>query len=202
MSESLELLQDTLEDTRQDIKNHIVLLFDQGKHEAMVPQNQLASAILEYITKIQELQTELEPEKQPPIESNDDELSEAPDYQVYAVDSEVVHTLRESFTFTRPAAFELNGERIEARTWQAMLVKTCELLLMLDRDRFVAFENDPAMRGRKQKHFSSDPANMRNPIKIDNSNLLNIPVRRSRSSGELETACPELGTALDNFFTR
>jgi hypothetical protein len=30
---------------------------------------------------------------------------------------------------------------------------------------------------------------------------LNIPVRRSRSSGELETACPELETALDNFFT-
>lgn len=31
---------------------------------------------------------------------------------------------------------------------------------------------------------------------------LHIPVRRSRSSGELETACPELGTALDNCFTR
>ena len=25
---------------------------------------------------------------------------------------------------------------------------------------------------------------------------LNIPVRRSRSSGETETACPELGTAI------
>jgi len=28
---------------------------------------------------------------------------------------------------------------------------------------------------------------------------LNILVRRSRSSGDLETACPELGTALDSF---
>jgi len=27
---------------------------------------------------------------------------------------------------------------------------------------------------------------------------MNILVRRSRSSGDLETACPELGTALDN----
>jgi hypothetical protein len=26
--------------------------------------------------------------------------------------------------------------------------------------------------------------------------LVNIPVRRSRSSGETETACPELGTAI------
>ena len=26
--------------------------------------------------------------------------------------------------------------------------------------------------------------------------IVNIPVRRSRSSGETETACPELGTAI------
>ena len=31
---------------------------------------------------------------------------------------------------------------------------------------------------------------------------VHILMRRSRSSGYLETACPELGTAFDNFFTR
>ncbi len=30
---------------------------------------------------------------------------------------------------------------------------------------------------------------------------MNIPVRRSRSSGDLETACPELGTAIGYFYS-
>lgn len=173
LSESLELLRDTMEDTRQDIKKLLDILYDQGQHDEMIPHIQLASSISEYITKTQELQTALELEDQLPLESDDEgeDKNELPDYQAYAVDSEVVHTLRESFTYTRPAAFELRERRMETRTWQAMLVNTCEILLGLDMERLMSFETDPAMRGRKQKMFSSDPTNMRKPIKIENSNL-------------------------------
>lgn len=62
LSESLGLLSDTMEDTRQEIKEKIIMLFEQGQHEAMVPHNQLAAALLEYIAKVQEIQAELEPE--------------------------------------------------------------------------------------------------------------------------------------------
>ena len=54
LSESLGLLSDALEDTRQVIKDKMMILFDQGQHEAMVPHNQLAAALLEYIAKVQE----------------------------------------------------------------------------------------------------------------------------------------------------
>lgn len=45
----------------------------------MVPHNQLASVILEYISQLQEL-----PEEQLLIESNDEETNVSPDYQAYA----------------------------------------------------------------------------------------------------------------------
>ena len=52
----------------------------------------------------------------------------------------------------------------------------------------------------------SDPGNQKTTIVAMANDtrimIVHIPVRRRRSSGELETACPELGTALDNFFTR
>ncbi len=171
ISVTLELLRDTMEDTRQDIKDQIMLLFDQGQHEAMIPHNQLAASILEYMARVQELQAALELEEQLLVKSNEEDEAGLPDYQAYAVDPEVVHTLHEDFTYTRPAAFEFKDNRLEVRTWQQMLVKTCEMLLNLDRERFLKFENDPTMQGRKQKLFSTNPSNIRNPHKIKDIEL-------------------------------
>lgn len=171
LSITLELLRDTMEDTRQDIRQQMMLLYDQGKHEAMIPHNQLAASILEYMARVQEIQAALEPEEQLPVKSSEEDEPGLPDYQAYTVDSEVVHTLHEDFTYTRPAAFEFKGERVEVRTWQQMLVKTCEMLLTIDRERFIKFENDPTMQGRKQKLFSTNPSNIRNPHKIKDIEL-------------------------------
>lgn len=170
LSETLGLLRDTMEDTRQDIKKLMVLLFDQGQHEAMVPHNHLAAALLEYMARVQEVQAALEPEEQT-LDAGDDGESSLPNYQAYEVDAEIVHNLHEDFTYTRPAAFEFKGDRVEVRTWQQMLIKTCEMLMALDRERFISFENDPTMQGRKQKLFSTNPANNRNPHKLKDSEL-------------------------------
>jgi len=170
LSETLGLLRDTMEDTRQDIKKLMVLLFDQGQHEAMVPHNHLAAALLEYMARVQEVQAALEPEEQA-LDAGDEGEASLPNYQAYEVDVEVVHNLHEDFTYTRPAAFEFKGERVEVRTWQQMLIKTCEMLMAFDRERFVNFENDPTMQGRKQKLFSTNPANNRNPHKLKDSEL-------------------------------
>jgi hypothetical protein len=171
LSETLELLIDTMENTRQDIKKHMVLLFDEGKHEAMIPHNKLAAAILEYMAQVQEVQAALEPEEQVMVESSENDQTGLPDYQAYAVDTEAVHTLHEDFTYTRPAAFEFKDERVEVRTWQQMLVKTCEMLMDFDYERFSSFENDPTMKGRKQKLFSTNSANNRSPHKIKDSGI-------------------------------
>lgn len=60
---------------------------------------------------------------------------------------------------------------MEVKTWQQMLVKTSEMLVTRDSAHFASFENDPAMMGRKQKLFSSDPAKIRSPYKLKDSNL-------------------------------
>lgn len=169
LSEILGLLRDTMEDTRQDIKELMVLLFDQGQHEAMVPHNNLAAAMLEYMARVQEVQAALEPEEQVIVGANEDDEPGLPDYQAYAVDSEVIHTLHEDFTYTRPAAFEFKGQRYEVRTWQQMLTKTCEILMAIDPQRFATFEDDPSMRGRKQKRISTNPANIRSPYRLKDS---------------------------------
>jgi len=171
LSVTLELLRDTMEDTRQDINKLLGNFSNQGQYEAMIPHNQLAASIIEYMARVQELQAALEPEEQLPVKSNEEDEAGLPDYQAYEVNSEVVHTLHEDFTYTRPAAFEFKGKRVEVRTWQQMLVKTCEILLTLDRESFLKFENDPTMQGRKQKLFSTNPSNMRNPHKIKDSKL-------------------------------
>ena len=133
----------------------MVLLFDQGQHEAMVPHNHLAAALLEYMARVQEVQTTLEPEEPMMVRANEDDETELPDYQAYAVDSEVIHTLHEDFTYTRPAAFEFKGSRCEVRTWQQMLTKTCEILMTSDPERFAGFEDDTSMRGAQtEAHFN------------------------------------------------
>ena len=168
LSVTLELLRDTMEDTRQDINKLLGNFSNQGQYEAMFPHIQLATAILEYMARVQELQATLEPEEQIPVKSNEEEPG-LPDYQAYAVDSEVVHTLHEDFTYTRPAAFEFKGNRVEVRTWQQMLIKTCEILLVSDPERFATFEDNPSMRGRKQKRISTNPASIRNPYRLKDS---------------------------------
>jgi len=170
LSETLELLRDTMDDTRQDIKKLLDLLYDQGQHDEMIPHIQLAAAILEYMGRVQEVQAALELEEQVMVENDTEEEQGLPNYQAYAVDSQIVHTLHEDFTYTRPAAFEFKDNRVEVRTWQQMLIKTCEMLMALDR-RFVNFENDPTMRGRKTKLFSTNPANIRSPHKLQDSEL-------------------------------
>jgi hypothetical protein len=170
LSETLELLRDTMDDTRQDIKKLLDLLYDQGQHDEMIPHIQLAASILEYMGRVQEVQAALELEEQVMVETGAEEEPGMPNYQAYAVDSQVVHTLHEDFTYTRPAAFEFKDNRVEVRTWQQMLIKTCEMLMALDR-RFVNFENDPTMRGRKTKLFSTNPANIRSPHKLQDSEL-------------------------------
>lgn len=171
ISETLGLLRENLDDTRSDIKILMMELFDQGKHEAIAPHNRLGANILEYMARIQEIQSALEPDEQIQNARIEEENKDLPDYSEYIVDCDVVHNLQEDFTFKRPAGFQLEGQRIEVKTWQQMLSKTCELLFDKDPARFKRFEHDPAMKGRKQKLVSSNPADMRNPIKIEKSDL-------------------------------
>lgn len=171
ISETLELLRGNLEDTRTNVRTLIMDLYDQGKHGAIEPHNRLGAALLEIIAKIQEIESCLEPNEMIKKDSTESEVEDASDYNAYMVDTDVIYNLHEDFTYKRPAAFEMEGQKIEVRTWQQMLCKTCELLIQKDDERFTHFENDPAMKGRKQKLFSTNPYDMRNACKLQGSEL-------------------------------
>ena len=51
---------------------------------------------------------------------------------------------------------------MEVRTWKEMLL-TCELLIAVDEEKFLKFENDPVMNGKKRKYFSKNKGDLRKP---------------------------------------
>lgn len=52
--------------------------------------------------------------------------------------------------------------------WQEVLIKTCELLLSVDEEKFFSFESKKHMNGKKNKYFSINTDNIRNPEIIGN----------------------------------
>lgn len=84
-----------------------------------------------------------------------------PNYADYAVDSTVPYSLMADFTHKRPAAFSLQGTRIEANDWKDVFVQTCEALVNTDKKIFMLFVSDKMMQGRKTTYFSKNPIGMR-----------------------------------------
>ncbi|MBA5851210.1 hypothetical protein H2684_07790 [Clostridium sp. cel8] len=93
-----------------------------------------------------------------------------PNYDEYTVDNRVEHSLYENFTHIRLFGFKINNNRlIEGRTWQEILIKTSEFLFNKDSKKFISFENNKNMNGKKNKYFSSKPEGIRKPELVANS---------------------------------
>lgn len=56
IAETLGLLRDTIEDTREDIKKRIIELYDKGDHQSIEPHVRMGTILLEYINQIQQIQ--------------------------------------------------------------------------------------------------------------------------------------------------
>lgn len=93
-----------------------------------------------------------------------------PDYAEYAVDSNIAHSLYESFTFIRPAAFLFNGKKYEVNDWKEMLLKTCSLLAQRDNEMFKKLPGSPAFKGRKTTYFGTEFLEQKN-AKIPGTDL-------------------------------
>lgn len=169
ISESLELLRTVINDTIEvfgDKMNSAVLSRDFQK---VTLYSDIAKEAHYYENKIEELISLLEVEEIQINEETDEETERRtiPNYNEYLVDNKIEHTLYENFTHKRPFGFKLNENHvIEASTWKDVLVKTCELLMAIDEKKFMSFENNDAMNGKKKKYFSVNPNSMRKPIKI------------------------------------
>ncbi|TDT71960.1 hypothetical protein EV215_0653 [Hypnocyclicus thermotrophus] len=141
ISESIELLIDTIDNLRKEIKN-----------------------IQE---KIEEVMEKLSIDEEKIEEVKEENKKDIPNYSDYKVDNNIEHNLYEDFTYKKPFGFKLNENRvIKVSSWKELLVKTCEILISINENKFISFESNDAMKGKKRKVFSSDPNELRVPRKI------------------------------------
>lgn len=104
-------------------------------------------------------------------ENGDNYDRKIPNYADYAVDSTIPYSLMEDFTHKRPAAFSLQGTRIEANDWKDVFVQTCEALVNTDKKIFMLFVSDKMMQGRKTAYFSENPIGMRKAELIQGTDI-------------------------------
>jgi len=183
LSENLELLKETLKDIIEVVGEKIqsdvshrefanLELFGEMAKEFSFLENQTDEAMA--LLEIDDLSDNTVPEEEQGIRT-------IPNYSEYAVDTNIEHTLYENFTHKRPSGFKLNKNKIvHVDTWQEMTVKTCELLMEINEEKFLDFENSKAMNGKKRRYFSKDSSLMRNPKLINNK--IYIEVNQSANS--------------------
>jgi len=170
IAECLGLLLDTLDSTIAEINRSVIQACEKRDFSMLDNYTLLMKNINEFEIIIETVKDSLEPVDDIIAEvSLEDEIEDkkmVPNYEDYNVDSNIPHTLYENFTHKRPCAFDIKGAKIEVKTWQEMLLETCEILINLDKDKFWEFINDPRMNGKKIKYFSKTPDGVRKPEKL------------------------------------
>lgn len=165
LMDSLELLKETIADTLTEILKKSNTAFQQRNLTRWNELNRLIDRIVPIEGKIAQTIEELDLDVT--MKESEIEKRVLPNYSDYLVDSNVEHTLYEDYTHRRPCAFKMNGNsRIEVSTWKEMLIKTCEILIEKDEEKFLSFEHLEKMNGKKRKYFSVHADGMREPVSI------------------------------------
>lgn len=173
ISESLQLLKESITSTIDDISTKVAEVFTTRDFESIDKYKNLAEEGNKYEKLIEELIDLLEIENEEHIVKIEDENSyisvqkAIPNYADYQVDNQVEHTLYEDFMHKRPFGFKfIKNDIYEVRTWGEVFIKTCEILYDIDSKKFNDFENLLHMNGKKNKYFSKDIRNIRKEHKI------------------------------------
>lgn len=169
ISESLGLLMDSIDDIMNRINKKIGQSYSNRDFSTVEKYTTLGKAIYFYENKIDEIINFTRIEEGVITDDYTEESSGRilPNYEDYIVDNKVEHTLYENFTHIRPFGFRINSsDLIETKTWQEMLIKTCEMFINIDLEKFLDFENNKTMNGKKNKYFSINQNELRKPEKV------------------------------------
>jgi hypothetical protein len=91
-------------------------------------------------------------------------------YEEYGVNNKIEHSIHENFKYKRPYGFRINAKNIiEVNSWQEMLIKTCEILYEVDKEKFLDLENRNHMNGKKRKYFTRNQDILRVPGSINDT---------------------------------
>lgn len=171
LAESLELLKETVSDTINEIHQKSNEAFQYRNMSKRNELNQLIDQMIPLESEIEKLLSDLDVVGEEHIIGEIDEDAEKrviPNYADYYVDTNVEHTLYEDYTHKRPWAFRINNQSIiQVSTWKEMLIKTCELLMVVDEEKIMSFEYLERMNGRKRTYFSTDNSSMVEPTLVN-----------------------------------
>ena len=131
LKEEIELLKNVVERTINIIEEKSGEIIIKERDFSKADEYRKKESVLNMITlKLQDimdnLSTETELDENLTIEEKEEK--DIPNLNEYLVDSNVQYTLFEDFTHKRPAAFELNGEKHNAKDWKDMLLQTCNII--------------------------------------------------------------------------
>lgn len=134
--------------------------------------NEITKKVQEVISNIDSIMEEKQIEEVPIQIVEEIQEKDIPNYSDYLVDREVEHNLYEDLTHKRPCAFKIEGQKIEARDWKGVLLKTVNYLGKKDTNLLKSFVDNPKMNGKKVIYFSRvELPTMRAPRKIDSANI-------------------------------
>lgn len=171
LAESLDLLKEVINDIMNSISHKSNDAFVKRDFVTRKRFDEIAQSVYSYEQKLDEVITLLSVDSVEMLDNEEpDEEAEKkkiPNYADYIVDHNVEHSLYENFTHKKPFAFSINDEQIiEVRTWQEMLKKTAEILITINSEKFLSFENEPGMNGKKVKYISTSSEGMRRPQSV------------------------------------
>ena len=81
---------------------------------------------------------------------------------------QISRPLSQEFTGKSIVAFTFKGTRYSVRSWKEMLVKIASLMLSVHREQFDRVFN---LRGRKRPYFTRNPNELRDPERINNTEI-------------------------------
>ena len=196
ISEALELLRETISESIEAIRIKMNTALINRKFDKVDVYNNMAKEANGFENEIDNIINLFKIEEIDVINEIGKviEKENTSNYDDYIVDNKVEHTLYENLTHKRPFAFKLNKYHvIEVKTWQDMLIKTCEYLMTIDEKKFLTFEEDDKMNGKKNKYFSINPNNLRKSKKVKDE----IFVEMNLSSNGIRNLIVKLLKAYD-----
>lgn len=131
----------------------------------------------------------------------EDKKRQIPNYASCTVDENIEHTLYENFMHIRPCAIRISQtcEKVYAKTWQEVLLRTCDLLIDLDQNKFADFINQPEMNGKKKKYFSNDADEMRKPILVNGNIYIETNMSGNAIRDLIIKMIKKYGLKVDNY---
>lgn len=167
--ESISFLKESFSDIMKIINNRVAKFCENRDFASMEKYIGIAKEINAYEDYLNHIVAKSNEKASKEFLAEQDEVMNNTDMSddiTYQVDHKAEHTLNEDFTHIRPYGFRFRNKTYICKTWKEILLKTCEALFMLNKNRFVEFANIRNTNGLKPKCFSAEPNNLRKPESI------------------------------------